>query len=208
MTEYAPAAPTVTLEPVVLEGRFVRLEPLDERHRAGLALLVSDQGARIFANSPLGPSFDAYFDAAMAARAPDDHLPFVVREKATGAHVGMTRLFDIHPAHRGLEIGYTWYHPDFWGGVVNPECKWLLMRHVFETAGYERVQLKTDARNLHSQAAMLKLGATREGVLRHHMVLPDGRWRDSVYFSVLAGEWPRVKAGLEARLQELSGVRP
>lgn len=196
----SPQPRSMPLESVVLGGAFVRLEPLEERHFDGLSALVSDAGEQIFANSPIGPSFAAYIAAAMAARMPESHLPFVVREQASNAYVGMTRLFDIRPEHRGLEIGYTWYHPDYWGGAVNPECKLLLMRYAFESAGYERVQLKTDARNTHSQAAMSKLGATREGVLRKHMLLPDGRWRDSVYFSVLADEWPAVKAGLEARL--------
>lgn len=198
--EMAPTTPPAPVAPVTLEGVSVRLEPLETAHFDGLAALVEDEGRRIFANSPIGPSFGAYFDAALAARQPDANVPFCVRERQTGRFIGMTRLFDIKPEHRGLEIGYTWYHPAFWGGLTNPGCKYLLMRHVFEDCGYERVQLKTDARNAHSQAAMTKLGATREGTLRRHMVLPDGRWRDSVYFSVIAPEWPAVKAGLEARL--------
>lgn len=200
MNDLAPPTPPKSLEPVVLEGAIVRLEPLAASHFDGLNALVEDAGEKIFANSPIGPSFKAYFGAALAARAPDVNLPFVVRDQATDSHIGMTRLFDIRREHRGLEIGFTWYHPDFWGGGVNPECKFLLMRHAFEEAGYERVQLKTDLRNKHSQAAMTKLGAQREGVLRRHTVLPDGRWRDSVYFSVIASEWSEVKAGLEARL--------
>lgn len=205
MDAYAPTQPVAPVVPVVLPGRFVRLEPLEERHRAGLAGLHADAGERIFLNSPIGPSFDAYLDAALAARAPSSHVPFVVRAQVDDAYVGMTRLFDIQPHNRGLEIGYTWYHPAFWGGAINPECKLLLMTCAFEACGFGRVQLKTDARNLHSQAAMTKLGAKREGTLRRHMVLPDGRWRDSVYFSVIAEEWPDVKAGLEARLESRRG---
>lgn len=200
MSEIASRSQLFPIEALTLAGRFVQLEPLEEHHRANLAALHADAGGRIFANAPIGGSFDAYLDAALEARKTDDHLPFVVRAAESGRAVGMTRLFDIRPADRGLEIGYTWYHPDAWGGPTNPECKFLLMRHAFETCGYCRVQLKTDARNTHSQAAMEKMGATREGVLRHHKILPDGRWRDSVYFSVLVEEWPAVKAGLEARL--------
>ena len=200
MSEFAPEAPVMPVAPVMLAGRFVRLEPIREHHRAGLAALHADQGPRIFANAPFAGSLDDYIDAALAACEPDVHVPFVVRKADDDAFVGMTRLFDIHPHDRGLEIGYTWYHPAFWGGPTNPECKLLLMTYAFEECGYGRVQLKTDARNLHSQAAMTKMGATREGVLRHHKVLPDGRWRDSVYFSVLAEEWPGVKARLEQRL--------
>ncbi|WP_321343948.1 GNAT family protein [Breoghania sp.] len=201
MSEIAPEAPTSPVLPVTLEGRFVRLEPITEDHSAGLAALHADAGAKIFRNSPFPGSFDDYIDAALAALKPDAHLPFVVREQGTDAYIGMSRLFDISPADRGLEIGFTWYHPNFWGGPTNPECKLLLMTHAFEICGFERVQLKTDGRNLHSQAAMTKMGATREGTLRHHRVRSDGLWRDSVYFSVLSEEWPAVKAGLEARLQ-------
>ncbi|MEI2386776.1 GNAT family protein [Breoghania sp. JC706] len=204
MTEFAPTQPVAPVAPVVLAGRFVRLEPAEERHRAGLAALHADAGPRIFANSPFAGSFDDYFDAALASSEADAHVPFVVRAMTDDAFVGMTRLFDIHPGDRGLEIGYTWYHPAHWGGATNPECKLLLMQYAFEACRYSRVQLKTDARNAHSQAAMAKMGATREGVLRHHKVLPDGRWRDSVYFSVLAEDWPDIRAGLEARLARFS----
>ncbi|WP_321500619.1 GNAT family protein [Breoghania sp.] len=200
MNDVAPKTPPRPVLPITLEGRFVRLEPIAGHHRAGLAALYADAGAKIFRNSPFPGSFDDYIDAALAALTPDHHLPFVVRAQGTDAFIGMTRLFDILPSDRGLEIGYTWYHPTFWGGPTNPECKLLLMTHAFEGCGYERVQLKTDARNLHSQAAMTKMGATCEGTLRHHKVRSDGLWRDSVFFSVLAQEWPAVKAGLQARL--------
>ena len=182
-----------------LEGRFVRLEPLAPEHRAGLEAVGTDE--RIWRFTPLGPCIRHYLDAAEAAVMQDDHHPYVVRHLADDRLVGMTRLFDISTAHRGAEIGSTWYHPDYWGGKTNPECKYLLLRHGFERCGLIRIQLKTDLRNKRSQAAIAKLGAKREGVLRNHMVLPDGRFRDSVYFSILPDEWPGVKAGLEARLE-------
>jgi len=112
----------------------------------------------------------------------------------------MTRYLNIEEPHRKLEIGSTWYEPSVWAGAVNPECKLLLMRHAFERLGFNRVEYKTDLRNARSRAAILKLGAKQEGILRKHMIMADGHVRDSVYFSVIDEEWPGVKAGLEKRL--------
>jgi RimJ/RimL family protein N-acetyltransferase len=181
-----------------LEGRYVRLEPLAPEHRAGLEAVGAED--KIWQFTPRGGTIQQYMDAAYAAVKPDNHLPFVVRFLAEDKLIGMTRLFDISLQHRGAEIGHTWYHPDYWAGKTNPECKFLLLRHGFEVCNLIRVQLKTDMRNKRSQAAMAKMGAKHEGVLRNHMVLPDGRLRDSVYFSVLPDEWPAVKAGLQVRL--------
>lgn len=184
--------------PVTLEDAFVRLEPLAEAHRP--ALLAAGADPRVWAVVPLPPGgLPAYLDAAYAAAAPDVHVPFAVVDKAAGAVVGMTRLFDIRPADAGLKIGYTWYAPAAWGGAVNPAAKRLLLGHAFGL-GYQRVQLKTDLRNSRSQAAMAKLGAVREGVLRRNMRIADGRIRDTVYFSILAEEWPAVRDRLDARL--------
>ena len=129
-----------------------------------------------------------------------DMRPFTIRRAESGAPVGVTTYMEIRPAHRGLEIGSTWLARPAQGTAINPEAKYLLLRHAFETLGAVRVQLKTDGRNLQSQRAIAKLGALREGVLRRHMILPDGYIRDTVMFSVIAEEWPAVKAGLEARL--------
>jgi RimJ/RimL family protein N-acetyltransferase len=185
--------------PVVLENAFVRLEPFEEGHRP--ALIEAGADPRVWAVVPLpAGGLSAYLDAALAAKAPDAHMPFVVVERATGAVVGMTRLFDIRPADAGLEIGYTWYRPEAWGGAVNPAAKRLLLGHAFDTLGYERVQLKTDVLNTRSQAAIAKLGGVREGVLRRSMRLPTGRLRDTVYFSILRDEWPAARDRLDARL--------
>ena len=127
-------------------------------------------------------------------------MAFVVWHKAERRYVGMTRYLNVEPPHRKLEIGSTWYEPSVWGGPVNPECKLLLMRHAFETLKFHRVEYKTDARNARSRAAILKLGATQEGIFRKHMIMADGHVRDSVYFSVIDEEWSEVKAGLERRL--------
>ena len=117
--------------------------------------------------------------------------------------VGSTSYLDVTPRHKRVEIGSTWYQPDAWGTVVNPECKFLLLAHAFEVLAVNRVTLLTDVLNVRSQAAIAKLGAVREGVLRSHMVSQGGRVRDSVIFSIVAAEWPAVRAGLMARLTQL-----
>jgi RimJ/RimL family protein N-acetyltransferase len=129
-----------------------------------------------------------------------DTCAFAVSFRNTGRYIGVTTYLDIRPAHRGLEIGSTWIGRSYHGTDVNPEMKYLLLRHAFETLGAMRVQLKTDERNVQSQRAIAKLGAMREGVLRKHYVMPDGFVRNSVMFSVTDEEWPRVRSGLEERL--------
>ena len=196
MTDATPApsgAPT-------LVGRSVRLEPLTEAHREALRPVAQDE--RIWTTSlthALGPSFDTWFDDALAERASGRRLPFAVR-LAEGRLVGSSSFLDVTPAHRRVEIGATWYHPDVWGTAVNPECKLLLLGHAFDVMQVNRVALVTDALNLRSQAAIAKLGAVRDGVLRSDRITQGGRVRDSVVFSILAPEWPPVRARLEQRL--------
>ena len=188
------------LDRVTLDGRFVRLEPLEERHRA--AVRPAAQHPEIFAvtTSALGPLYDPYIDNALKRSDGVRDIAFAVLLKAENRYVGMTRYLNIEEAHRKLEIGSTWYEPSVWAGAVNPECKLLLMRHAFEALGFNRVEYKTDLRNARSRAAILKLGAKQEGILRKHMIMADGHVRDSVYFSVIDEEWSEVKAGLERRL--------
>ena len=119
---------------------------------------------------------------------------------AAGTLVGTTSLLDAHPYNESIHIGSTMYHPDVWGTVVNPECKLLLMQHALDDCGYGRVKIQTDLLNTRSQAAIAKLGAVREGVLRREMRREDGTFRDTVVFSVIKDEWPAVKAGLQARV--------
>jgi RimJ/RimL family protein N-acetyltransferase len=147
-----------------------------------------------------GEAFDAWFDALLAERATGRWYPFAVRTMADGSIVGSTSYLDISPKHRRLEIGATWYRPDTWGSMVNPECKLLLLTHAFEVLDVQRVAFITDVRNLHSQAAIAKLGATREGILRSHMVSQGGRMRDSVVFSIIADEWSAIRKMLQARI--------
>jgi RimJ/RimL family protein N-acetyltransferase len=128
-------------------------------------------------------------------------LPFVAIQLSSGRVAGATRYLNIMAKDRGLEIGGTWYGPEFQRTAVNTECKYLLLCHAFETLGCIRVQLKTDLRNERSQKAIERIGAVREGVLRNHMILPDGRYRHSVFYSILDTEWPQVKERLEKMLE-------
>lgn len=188
------------VKPVVLEGRTVRLEPLSTAHAAGLAQACDEEMFRFF------PVYPASFDEAglrdyIALRtATPSTVAFAIVHLETGEAIGSSSYFDIRPNDRGLEIGHTWIKREYRGTKVNPESKLLMFGHAFETLGAVRVQQKTDLRNVQSQRAMLKMGCVQEGVLRHNMVMPDGYVRDSVFFSVLAEEWPKVKAGLLARL--------
>lgn len=128
------------------------------------------------------------------------YVPFAVIHRASGQAVGWTTYLDVDVANERLEIGWTWYGRAHWRSAVNTESKLLLLTHAFEELGMGRVQLKTDHLNERSQAAIARLGARREGVLRRHRRRHDGSWRDTVYFSLLADEWPEAKARLDARL--------
>ena len=191
----------MTLPKIALDGTHVRLEPLEERHRELLRPAAQHPEIFTVTTSAYGKLFDPYIDAALKRSDGVHELAFAVFHKELGRHVGMTRYLNIEEAHRKLEIGSTWYEPAVWAGVVNPECKFLLMRHAFETLKFHRVEFKTDARNARSRAAILKLGAREEGIFRKHMIMADGHVRDSVWFSVIDDEWPAVKAGLEKRIK-------
>jgi RimJ/RimL family protein N-acetyltransferase len=193
--------PTLSdLRPILIASP-VRVEPLTEAHRAGLRSAANH--AEIWDHMPIaaaGDGFDAWFDHSLERALTGREAVWAVRTTADAMLVGSTRYLAIEPEHRRLEIGHTWYAPQVWGGRVNPACKLALLRYAFETLGFNRVELKTDNRNLRSQAAIAKLGATREGVFRAHMVRRDGTLRDSVYFSIVRDEWPDVRDRLAARL--------
>lgn len=190
------------VEPVTLIGKNVRLEPLTMEHERGLhALYALDPDILLYHGlRPADTSAEAFRTYMERTLSTPGRVPFTIVIEATGQPAGTTSYLDIRPADRGLEIGYTWLGKQFQGTHVNPENKYLLLRHAFETLGASRVQLKTDSRNIQSQRAMLKLGARLEGTLRKHMVLPDGYLRDTVMLSIIDDEWPSVKSGLEARL--------
>lgn len=194
----------MTLDVPPLAGRWVRLEPLNEAHREGLRAAAADPRIWTHMLADGAAEFDPWFDATLAEWAAGAKFPFAVRSTAGGL-IGSTSYIDFHAKHKRVEIGATWYHPAEWGAAVNPECKLLLLAHAFEALGVNRVQLVTDAQNERSQAAIAKLGAAREGVLRAHMVTRGGRVRDSVVFGIVSADWPRVKAGLEARLEAATG---
>ncbi|MEP7210229.1 MAG: GNAT family protein [Alphaproteobacteria bacterium] len=190
------------IEAVTLENPFVRLEPLEERHREPLRLAGADPDLWRFANVNLD---NTDFDSWMAHRFKEmervGEMTFAVFDKASGDYVGSTSYLAWFPAHKRVEIGWTWYAKRVWAGAVNPSCKRLLLAHGFETLGLNRIELKADARNTRSCQAMERMGATFEGIHRAHMVRPDGVLRDSAWFSVIAPEWPGVRDGLDARLK-------
>lgn len=138
---------------------------------------------------------------ALQARELGIEFPFVILDKKSGEIVGSTRFLNISIPNRSLEIGWTWLSPTVWRTKVNTECKYLLLKHCFETLGAIRVQLKTDSRNIRSQRAIERLGAVKEGLLRNHIIMPDGYLRDSVYYSVINQEWSFVKGKLEDLLE-------
>lgn len=189
--------------PVVLTGERAKLVPLEAAHAD--ALYEAGRNPDIWAYLPTwvaSPNDMVRFvQEALLARTEGKDLPFVILDQQNDQVVGSTRLCDVSPAHRNLEIGWTWLSPHVWRTRINTECKYLLLRHCFETLQTLRVQLKTDARNIRSQAAIERLGAIKEGILRRHRVMPDGYVRDSVYYSILLEEWPRVKERLENRLR-------
>jgi RimJ/RimL family protein N-acetyltransferase len=183
----------------------VRLEPLADRHVPDLWDVATPEIMRYMpAYLPPRPEEwgAAHFAAAVRTLiAKPDVVPFAVVERASGRAVGSTTYLDIRLHDRGLEIGNTWYGEAYQGTLINPAAKLLLLRHAFETLAAVRVQLKTDGRNLRSQRGIAKLGATLEGVLRKHVILPDGYIRDTVMYSILDDEWPAVRARLEERIQ-------
>ena len=191
------------VEPVVLENPFVRLEPVDERHREGLRAAAKGDAA-LFDYMPVdlsGGDFDRWFDWSKTVSDGRHELVFTVVRKPNSRIVGSTRYLNIDAANKRLEIGHTWYARDTWSSPINPSCKFLLFAHAFEALNWNRVELKCDARNTRSRAAILKLGAKEEGTLRRHMVLRDGFVRDTIYFSVVAAEWPAVRDALHNRIE-------
>ncbi|MQY11503.1 hypothetical protein SRB5_16220 [Streptomyces sp. RB5] len=189
--------PAKTPHPVTLTGRHVRLEPLTPAHLDDLfAAGGGDEEVWRWQGGPAPRTPGELREKLDAVLADPGYVPFAVIHLASGRAVGWTTYLDIAPGDERLEIGWTWYGRAYWRSAVNTETKVLLLTHAFEDLGMGRVQLKTDHRNERSQAAIARLGARREGVLRRHRRRPDGTWRDSVYFSLLADEWPAAKERL------------
>lgn len=201
-----PMNETFAPMPVTLTGTVVRLEPLALEHLEALVQAGADPRIWEWAvtDAATPEATERYIRVALAEQAEGRSLPFAVRHLEQDRIIGSTRFANIARADRGLEIGWTWYHPDFWRTAVNTECKLLLLAHAFETLGAIRVEFKTDVRNTRSRAAILRLGAREEGIFRSKAILHDGHRRDTIYFSILDHEWPEVRQRLEKALRRES----
>lgn len=192
------------VKPVILQGNHVRLEPMIEAHAPALAEIGIGQSFwdfMVYGKINTVDDMRNWVLDVLSREKQGTDLAFIAIHLASGHVAGATRYLNIMPHDRGLEIGGTWYGPEFQRTAVNTECKYLLLRHAFETLRCIRVQLKTDLRNERSQKAIERIGAVKEGVLRNHMILPDGHYRHSVYYSVLDTEWPEVKMKLEEMMK-------
>ncbi|KVC49984.1 GCN5 family acetyltransferase [Burkholderia ubonensis] len=195
------ASPVLPEQPT-LTGEHVELQPLDASHAQAL-LAAADDGQlwNLRVTVVPGPdTIDAYLATALQGCAEGTVMPFAIVERATGRVVGSTRFWKIDRKNRKLEIGHTWLGESVQRSRVNTEAKWLLLTYAFETLRCVRVQFTTDELNEKSRAAILRLGAKQEGIVRHERIMPDGRKRNSVRFSIIDDEWPDVKARLRERL--------
>jgi N-acetyltransferase len=190
------------VEPVTLEGNFVRLEPLSLAHFDALCEVGIDEELWRFTTTNISAPehMRAYVEAALKEHAQGTALPFATVEKSSGRVVGSTRFANIDCVNHRAEIGWTWVASDRQRTPVNTEAKYLMLMHAFEVMGCLRVEFKTDSINLKSRAALLRIGAKEEGTFRNHMICDTGRIRHSVYFSIIDSEWPAVRASLEEKL--------
>ena len=190
---------------ITLSGNHVRLEPIEERHRDDLlAAAVEDSATFRYMGADLSVGASVW-PAYLADAQRPDFVAWATVDVTTGRAIGSSRFGDIAPEHGRLEIGWTWIAPSHQRSAANTEAKLLQLTYAFEELGATRVALKTDGRNERSQRAIERIGGVREGVLRRHLRLPDGYLRDTVYFSILADEWPAAKARLTARLADPAG---
>ncbi len=198
----SPNTKSSWVEPVTLEGRAVRLEPLGDAHLEGLCEVGLDEElwrwtlARVRTREEMR----AYLEVALKGQTEGTTLPFAILAQPSRQVVGSTRFGNVDRENRRVEIGWTWIGRRWQRTAVNTEIKYLMLRHAFETLGCVRVEFKTDTLNQTSRRAILRLGAKEEGILRRHMITDGGRIRDTVYYSIIDGEWAAVKARLEAKL--------
>jgi RimJ/RimL family protein N-acetyltransferase len=190
------------LAPIILEGDFVRLEPMTLEHLDGLSEVGLDPEIWRFTLVLIRTREDmrSYMESALKLQRDGTTLPFVTIEQSSGRIVGSTRFGNYDPANRRIEIGWTWIAPPWQRTALNTDAKYLMLSHAFEKLHCVRVELKTDVLNSRSRKAMLRIGAKEEGILRKHSLVWDGRYRDSIYYSILDEEWPEVKAQLEKML--------
>jgi N-acetyltransferase len=194
-------------ELLALSNHVVTLEPLSLEHAVPLATAAADGELwnLWYTSVPRPDAVHAYIDKALRSRSEGLEVPFAIRSNASGLIVGTTRYLHIEKAHKRLEIGSTWIARSAQRTSTNAASKLLLLEHAFSEYRFNRVEFLTHAKNAQSRAALLKLGATQEGILRHHKVLPDGSLRDSVVFSIIATEWPAIRTVLVSRLSTPSG---
>jgi RimJ/RimL family protein N-acetyltransferase len=199
----------ITIAPVTLEGHGVRLEPMATTHHDALAAAAADGELwnLWFTSVPAPDQTAGYIETALRGYTDGHMLPWVVRNLATDTIVGTTRYHDIIADADRVEIGWTWYGVSWQRSHINPACKLLLMKHAFDTLGCGVVGLRTDNFNFRSQHAIERLGAKKDGIIRHHFRRRDGSIRDSVCYSILRHEWPDVRHNLEWRLARLSSAR-
>lgn len=192
------------IDAVTLQGKYASLEPLARGHEEGIRNAAADGELwkLWFTTVPTPDGIGTYIDNLLTQRERGTAHPFVVRENASGSIVGCTRYLNIESAHRRLEIGGTWYASRVQRTGINTECKLMLLAHAFEQLDCIAVEFRTDWFNKRSQAAIERLGAKRDGVLRNHMIMPDGRIRDTVVYSIIRNEWPGVKQNLQHKLEE------
>ena len=192
------------ITPVTLTGRHVRLEPLSLDHLDRLCEVGLEESLWRWTVATVQTVADMkeYVATALRARAEGSALPFVTIEQASGRIVGSTRYGNIDQDNRRLEIGWTWIAPAWQRTVINTEAKYLMLLHAFEVLDCNRVEFKTDSQNEKSRRALLRIGATEEGVFRNHMIVQGGRLRHTVFFSIIKSEWPAIKANLEAKLEQ------
>ncbi len=197
------------ISPITLEGQHVRLDPLSPAHEEPLLAAAAD--GELWNSTvtivPTRANMAGYIATALNAQAQGRELGFVIIQKSSRQIVGTTRFYNIEPQDRHVEIGYTWLAASAQRTAVNTETKLLLLTHAFESWRCIRVALVTDVLNQQSRAAILRLGAKEEGILRNHMIMPDGRYRDSVLFSITESEWLSVKERLRERLSSMGANR-
>ena len=194
----------LTIEPVTLQGRLARLEPLRMDHASALYEASRDPHLWTFKpiRQPGSPKeMEQLIASTLHSQQAGGCLPFAIVSLEPARAVGETRYFNFMLADHGLEIGWTWLTPSVQRTGINTECKYLLLRHAFEALGAIRVQLRTHHLNTTSQRAIERLGAVKEGVLRNHMMMPDGSYRHSVYYSIIESEWPTIKTRLQTMMQ-------
>ena len=194
------------VEPVTLEGRHVLLSPMTRARADAIAAALGEAAAdgnmweSKVTTIPRPEGARAYVDVALAELDAGVSMPFVTIDRASGRTVGSTRYMSIEAPHRRLEIGTTWIGKSFQRTAINTEAKYLMLRHAFETLRCIAVDLRTHEKNLQSRAAIERLGAKLDGILRNHRIMPDGSLRNTATYSIIDSEWPEVKARLEARL--------